>query len=250
MKKIAVALLFALAAPAASAEFTAWVCGAGVPGVRQAGVDDDVDSIPDSDDWCPDTPAGTRVGANGCADWEVPVRCERKGADAAPAAGAAAPAVASAPAAGPAAAAADTDGDGVMDSADQCAATPRGMPVDARGCVQIEKVVLEGVSFELGSSKLLPAAEPTLRTVASAMKASPQVAVEIGGHTDSIGPPDKNQRLSQRRAESVRKFLEGEGIEASRLVAKGYGESQPLQSNETTEGRARNRRVEFKLLKP
>jgi len=210
------ALALALPAPAALAGFTAEVCSVGVPGERQAGVDDDVDGVPDSEDWCMGTPAGTRVGANGCADWEVPVDCPKQQP---------------APAAAPAAVAP--------------AAAPR--PDAAAAAAQIENVVLKGVSFEMGSSRLRPEAHAPLRAVAAVMKANPSLAVEIGGHTDSIGPRDKNQRLSQRRAESVRAFLVGEGVDAARLAAKGYGESQPVDTNETDAGRANNRRVEFKV---
>jgi OmpA-OmpF porin, OOP family len=212
-------------APPALASFTAEVCSVGVPGERQAGLDDDVDGVPDSDDWCMATPAGTRVGANGCADWEVPVDCPKRKPAATPAP--AAP-VAAAPAPAPDAAA--------IAAAEAAAAA-----------AEIEKVVLAGVSFEMGSSKLRPEAHEPLRVVANAMKAHPSLRVEVEGHTDSIGERDKNQRLSQRRAESVRQFLVAEGIDATRLTAKGYGEANPVDSNETTEGRAKNRRVAFKV---
>jgi len=209
------ALLLALAVPAAATSFTARVCSVGVPGERQAGLDDDVDGVPDSEDWCVGTPAGTRVGANGCADWEVPVDCPKK---AAPQPVAAAPAPAAAP-----------------------------VPSSAAAAAEIEKVVLKGVSFEMGSSKLRPEAHAPLRAVAGTMKAHPALRVEVGGHTDSIGEKGKNQRLSQRRAESVRTFLVSEGVDAARLAAKGYGESQPVDTNETPAGRANNRRVEFRV---
>jgi OmpA-OmpF porin, OOP family len=235
----AAVLLCALAGPAAADGFTARVCSVGVPGERQAGLDDDVDGVPDSEDWCVATPSGARVGANGCADWEVPVLCAK------------APVPAAAPATPPSATATlDTDRDGVADGADRCADTPAGLAVDAHGCVEIEKIVLKGVSFEMGSAKLLPEAHATLRTIASAMKASPAVRVEVGGHTDSIGTQERNARLSQRRADAVRAFLVGEGVDAARLTAKGYGESRALESNETTAGRANNRRVEFHVVTP
>lgn len=236
------ALLLVIAVTPAGAGF-ANVCGIGVPGDRFAGLDDDRDSVPDSEDWCPATAPNTRVGSNGCADWEVPVECKPVAAASPPVPVVPAKQAAAAPAA-------DTDGDGVADPADQCAGTPAGMAVDATGCVQIEKVVLKGVSFEMGSATLRPDAAQTLRTVATAMKASPKTTVEIGGHTDSIGPADKNQRLSQRRAESVKRFLVGEGVDAARLDAKGYGEDQPVADNQTDAGRANNRRVEFKVTKP
>ena len=222
----ALAATLLLAGPPALAGFTAEVCSVGVPGERQAGLDDDVDGVPDSDDWCVATPAGTRVGANGCADWEVPVDCPKRE-----------PAAASAPAAPVASAPAP-------DAAAIAAAEA------AAAAAEIEKVVLAGVSFEMGSSKLRPEAHQPLRVVANAMKSHPSLRVEVEGHTDSIGERGKNQRLSQRRAESVRQFLVAEGIDATRLTAKGYGEANPVESNETDEGRAKNRRVAFKATRP
>lgn len=230
----AVALLLMLGP--AHADPLARVCSAGLSGERYAGLDEDGDAIPDSDDWCPDTPSGTRVRANGCAGWEVPHDCTPSTPVAAPAPAAVPPA--------------DSDGDGVADATDKCAGTPKGLAVDAAGCVEIEKIVLRGVSFEMGSATLLPAASETLRTVAAAMKANPAVTVEIGGHTDSIGPGGKNQRLSERRAQSVKAFLAGEGVAAERLTTKGYGESEPVDSNDTPAGRANNRRVAFKATHP
>lgn len=235
-------LLVAFAAAPAQAGGIAEVCSAGLSGERHAGLDEDGDAIPDSDDWCPDTPEGARVRANGCAGWEVPYDCTPSAPVATPAP-AAAPAVAAAPPA-------DTDGDGVADAADKCAGTPKALAVDAAGCVEIGKIVLRGVSFELGSARLLPSASETLRTVAAAMKANAAVSVEIGGYTDSLGPAAKNQRLSERRAQSVKAFLVGEGVAAERLTTKGYGESDPVDTNDTPEGRANNRRVAFKVTSP
>jgi len=139
----------------------------------------------------------------------------------------------------------DSDSDGVADDKDRCPGTARGSAVDANGCVAIEKITLKGVSFAPGSSTLLPAASASLREVAAAMKANAKVKVEIGGHSDAMGDDAKNMALSQRRAESVKAFLVKEGVEAARLTAKGYGETKPVDTNDTPQGRANNRRVEF-----
>lgn len=232
---------------AAPVVVSAPVCTTVLPGEgeRHAGVDLDGDAIPDSEDWCAQTPPNTRVGPSGCADWEIPVSCEKEVPVPPPAPVAVVPAAAAPePSREPPK---DSDGDGVNDGADQCADTPKGLAVDAKGCVEIEKVVLAGVNFEMGSVNLRPEAAATLRTVAQAMKASPAVEVEIGGHTDSIGPGGKNQRLSERRASSVKAFLVREGVDAARLSIKGYGESQPVGPNDTDAGRANNRRVAFKV---
>ena len=247
---IALTLLLGAAVPALAAPEIApqvdgpvrevTLCGFGLPGDHPAGLDQDLDGVPDSEDWCPQTKAGRHVGSNGCTAWEVPRRCEAPAPAPAPAPAAAAPRA-------PAPVATDSDGDGVDDATDKCAGTPKGVAVDASGCAVIEKVVLKGVNFATGSARLLPAASGTLRTVASAMKANPAVEVEIGGYTDSVGGPAKNQRLSERRARSVKAFLVGEGIAESRLTVKGYGESDPVDSNDTPAGRANNRRVTFSV---
>lgn len=226
-----------------TAPWTSPVCGAGPVGDRPAGVDADGDGVVDSDDWCPRTKSGDRVGSNGCAVWEIPVNCP-KPIMASPAPVRVMP-VAAAPAAEPRNR--DADGDGVEDEDDKCPGTPRGAEVDIRGCVLIEKVVLKGVNFDTGSAKLLPAASNILNSVASAMKAAPQLEVEVGGHTDSVGKEDYNQDLSERRAKSVKEFLVNAGIDASRLKTKGYGEATPVDTNDTAEGRANNRRVAFKV---
>lgn len=224
---LAVLLLLALSAPAAALP-GARVCNAGLPGDHRAGIDDDGDTIPDSEDWCAQTPAGARVGSDGCAPGEVPVGCSTRPLQPVPKPR---PVEEQPPVEAPAGGAAP-------------AATEAATTAAAR----IEKVVLSGVSFETGSFRLRPEATAPLKAVAEAMKANPALQVEIGGHTDSIGPAAKNQRLSQRRANSVKEFLAGEGVEATRLTAVGYGETQPVAPNDTPEGRATNRRVVFKVI--
>jgi OOP family OmpA-OmpF porin len=141
----------------------------------------------------------------------------------------------------------DSDRDGVMDGTDRCPGTAPGVTVDSTGCAVIEKVVLKGVNFASGSATLKPAAYETLRSVASAMKANEEIEVRIDGFTDSVGDDAKNLALSERRAQSVKNFLMKEGIAAERLTVKGNGEANPVDTNDTPEGRANNRRVEFNV---
>jgi OmpA-OmpF porin, OOP family len=194
--------------------------------------DTDADGVVDRLDTCPDTPAGTAVNEQGCA------------------------------------AVADADGDGVPDDKDKCPDTATGStvdengcapqtgcrapapgePINLEGCATGESVVLKGVNFEVNSSRLTANAKVILNQVADSLTATPSMKVEIGGHTDNQGSDDFNQKLSERRAQSVHDYLVARGIDSSRLSAKGYGESQPVDTNETPEGRELNRRVEMKVL--
>jgi outer membrane protein OmpA-like peptidoglycan-associated protein len=137
----------------------------------------------------------------------------------------------------------DTDGDGVLDRSDDCPGTPRGTPVDAHGCPEIPD--LQGVNFEFDRADLTAEGKAILDRGAALLEGNPSVRVEIVGHTDSRGSDEYNQRLSERRAGTVRAYLESKGISANRLSASGRGESAPVASNETDEGRAQNRRVEL-----
>ena len=180
--------------------------------------DSDGDGVADSKDVCPNTPRGALVDARGC-----PL---------------------------------DSDGDGVYDGIDRCPDTPRGTEVDAKGC-PIKKamfeegkktLVLEGVNFEFDSAKLTSDSYDTLDRAAKSLKEWPEIRVEVGGHTDSDGEDEYNRTLSQSRSEAVRDYLVSKGVQASRLEAKGYGESRPVADNGTAEGRAKNRRVELTKL--
>lgn len=225
---------------------SAALCQAGPLPEHAAGTDADGDGVPDSEDWCAGTPAGVHVGSNGCAAGEIATQCDR-GLPPEPEARVV-PTLAP-PVHVAREEARDSDGDGVPDDEDKCADTPKGVAVDKKGCVIIQNVVLKGVNFATGSSKLLPAASDTLKTVASAMKADKKLEVEVGGYTDSVGEDARNQRLSERRAKSVKAFLVNEGIDAGRLTTKGYGKSNPADTNDTPAGRANNRRVAFKVTK-
>ncbi len=163
---------------------------------------------------------------------------------------------------------ADTDGDGVADPADQCPDTPPGTTVDGSGCplapppacesgeagVELggcqpgQTVVLRGVNFEFDKATLTVNARTLLDEVASALTDTPQIRVEVGGHTDARGSDAYNQELSEHRAQSVVDYLLSKGIAPERLQAAGYGETVPVADNQTDEGRELNRRVELKII--
>ena len=110
------------------------------------------------------------------------------------------------------------------------------------------KVVLENIFFETNKATLKPESYPQLEQVLKFMNSNPSVRMEISGHTDNVGSLKLNTNLSKARAESVVKYLVERGIDPSRLDYKGYAFSQPVAPNDTPEGRAKNRRVEFKIL--
>jgi len=112
-----------------------------------------------------------------------------------------------------------------------------------------EKIVLKGIYFDFNSAVIKPTSYPVLDDAAKVLKAKPQMKVEISGHTDSIGSDSYNQKLSYQRANSVRDYLiRYHNVDPSRLIAVGYGESQPIADNRTKSGRDLNRRIEFKIL--
>ncbi len=112
-----------------------------------------------------------------------------------------------------------------------------------------EKIVLRGIHFEFDKSKLLVDSYPILEKLYRFLKDNPKLCVEIGGHTDWIASDGYNIELSHRRANAVRNYLIKHGVSPSRIISKGYGESMPITSNKTDEGRALNRRIELKILK-
>jgi OOP family OmpA-OmpF porin len=142
-----------------------------------------------------------------------------------------------------AAAPSDRDGDGVIDARDACPGTPRGAPVDARGCW-----VVKGLQFAHDSSRIDAKGEAALDEVAGVLKKNPELRVQLDGHTDSDGSDAYNQGLSQRRADAARSYLAGHGIEGNRVSARGFGESQPATDNDTAEGKATNRRTEVEVV--
>ena len=110
------------------------------------------------------------------------------------------------------------------------------------GC-PLKSVTLRGVSFEFNSEVLTADSRTPLNEVARELKEHPRLKVELEGHSDSVGADTYNLKLSQRRADAVRDYLISQGVSASQLTSRGYGESKPVGDNKTEEGRAENRRV-------
>jgi OmpA-OmpF porin, OOP family len=132
----------------------------------------------------------------------------------------------------------DSDGDGVPDRLDKCPGTPRGARVDADGCW-----VLADLNFDTNKADIKPAMMPTLNEALSVLRQNPSLRIEVQGHTDSDGAAAYNQQLSERRAQAVMNYFVQNGIAATRISAKGYGESSPIADNDTPSGKAQNRRV-------
>ncbi|MEO8224993.1 MAG: OmpA family protein, partial [Gammaproteobacteria bacterium] len=148
-----------------------------------------------------------------------------------------APAPVMAPPPPPPAPPADADGDGVVDASDQCPDTPKGERVGAQGC---SCELTRQVQFATDSAELTAAGKAKLDEAAVDLKRLKFISGTVVGHTDNTGADAYNQKLSQRRAQTVAKYLEGKGIAVGRLAANGAGESQPIADNKTAEGRAQN----------
>ncbi|HXH19903.1 MAG TPA: OmpA family protein, partial [Chitinophagales bacterium] len=110
-----------------------------------------------------------------------------------------------------------------------------------------EKTVLRNIFFETNSASLKPESTAELEILLKFLRENPAVKIEIEGHTDNAGTPEYNKSLSEQRAKAVYDYLLGKGIEKSRLSYKGYGETQPVASNDNEDGRAKNRRTEFRI---
>ncbi len=183
--------------------------------------DADRDGIADGVDQCPNTPRGATVDAKGCPR--------------------------------------DSDNDGVYDGIDKCPDTAREYAVDDDGCpIPIGEVgqkflnseaVAFNIEFASGKADILPQSEADLNRVGEVLSDWPDAKVEISGHTDSQGAESFNKTLSKRRADAVKKYLTDHysKINAGNLTTKGEGEAKPIATNDTPEGRAQNRRVEFQL---
>ena len=141
----------------------------------------------------------------------------------------------------------DSDGDGIVDSKDKCPGTPPNTRVDGDGCPLPKVLQLKGVTFEFNKDRLRPDSKTVLDTVVEIMKRYPDMKVEVAGHTDNVGSDSYNQKLSEKRANAVRQYLMQAGIPGDNMTAVGYGEKEPIATNDTDEGRELNRRVELRI---
>ncbi|QDG53217.1 hypothetical protein FIV42_21445 [Persicimonas caeni] len=219
--------------------------------------DNDGDGVPDKVDRCPGTPPDTPVRTDGCVDNDLDGDGIPNSKDDCPEDpedlddfedGDGCPDV-------------DNDKDGIPDTQDQCpdeAETLNGFK-DEDGCpdnpsekvtITNDKLVIaDKVHFETAKATIRQESYEILDEVAKVLKQNPQIKLlRVEGHTDDRGSESYNQKLSQRRADSVRKYLIKQGVDRDRLIAAGYGESDPIADNETAEGRSDNRRVAFTIL--
>lgn len=145
----------------------------------------------------------------------------------------------------------DSDGDGVLEPHDECPETERGEEVLANGCPRVpDRIALPGITFRSGSATIERSSEPALQRALQILTESPDMRVEIAGHTDDTGRAAANVRLSRRRAEAVRRWLIRHGIARDRLTAQGYGSGEPAVEGTSEEARAQNRRIELRRLPP
>ncbi|MEI9911692.1 MAG: OmpA family protein [Bacteroidota bacterium] len=146
----------------------------------------------------------------------------------------------------------DTDNDGVPDEEDKCPTVPG--PKENFGCPEIKQEEIKKVDyaanniyFATGKYVLLAKSFKGLADVAQILKDNPQLKLAIDGHTDYVGTDESNQALSENRANAVKNYLVKQGVDESRLIVTGHGESEPIADNKTAAGRQKNRRVELKL---
>lgn len=157
----------------------------------------------------------------------------------------------------------DADGDGVYDAIDLCPLQPG--PKENNGCPKTEESVelidipvedqdilneaFDALEFDLGSSVISAKSYESLDQLAELLKKRPEYRIYISGHTDNTGNEKKNQKLSEDRAKAIRIYLQNKGISPGRIKTEGFGSSRPVADNKTPEGRQKNRRVEFRVIK-
>jgi len=203
--------------------------------------DSDGDGIADPNDECPNTPGIAAL--NGCPDADgdgVKDSEDECPNEAGPAENNGCPYK-------------DQDNDGVLDKDDECPTVPG--TVANNGCPEVTVAILEEINvqvrtvlFDLDKATIRKESYDTLNSVAEIMKEYPNTQFLIEGHTDSQGSDSYNMKLSKERAASVKEYLIGQGLPASRLSSEGFGETRPVATNATAAGRQKNRRVEISLI--
>lgn len=214
---------------------------------RGCALDSDSDGVADGIDRCPNTLSGAAVGDDGCA-LDADGDGVADGLDRCPN-------TVSGAEVNESGCAVDADGDGVPNGLDRCPNTPADREVDEQGCSRVEagleagRLILRNVYFDFNRATLRQQSRLGLDEVAEALIARPNLVIEVQGHTDSIGSATYNQQLSQARAQAVVDYLVTyPELDRDRFIVRGYGESQPIATNETAEGRQENRRVELVVL--
>ena len=150
----------------------------------------------------------------------------------------------------------DADGDGVLDIADKCPKEPgvSGGDPDKEGCPQfIERVdttieIRQQIEFAFDTTRIEPRSRPILAEVAQTLRKNPNLRISIEGHTDEVGTDEYNEQLSQARAKAVMEHLVSLGVDRQRLSIQWFGKTKPIVQDESEEGRAKNRRVEFRVV--
>ena len=201
------------------------------------GEDSDNDGVPDDRDECPTLP-GT-FGTNGCPDSDGDGVMDKRD----PCPNSPGPKPTGCP---------DTDGDGLDDSADGCPNQPGS--ISNKGCPELNvqeqellRIAMRNVKFDHSRASLRQESFSVLNQISELMKKYPGYMLKIGGHTDNTGSTTFNQRLSEERARACYDYLVNQGIPSSRMEFAGFGPDRPISDNDTMEGRALNRRVEFEL---
>lgn len=207
-------------------------------------IDSDGDGIADIYDLCPNTPDSIEVDAHGC-----PVDSDDDGVadhlDKCPDTSKEAEVdTCGCPV--------DTDGDEVPDYLDKCptakgSAKNNGCPIVSAKNKAVLKKAVHGIQFETNNAVIKTSSYPILNKVVTMMKKNPSYKLHISGHTDNVGKPAQNMKLSKERAAAVVKYLTKKGIKSSRLRSDGFGGTKPVASNKTEKGKAMNRRVDFEV---
>ena len=151
----------------------------------------------------------------------------------------------------------DADQDSIGDKVDSCPdkaetlngySDPDGCPDDLPKDLVKSTGIIRGINFDLDKDTIKPNSRPVLDRAVTVLKKYPEIRIEISGHSDSTGNPEYGRDLPRRRANAVKKYLVEHGIEDARLETRGAGADEPIDTNKTAAGRARNRRIEFTVL--